>query len=142
MGASYMNMMQGLGDEDGGLVAAGEDGAAVVPDYTDVGVGGVAGVATEEEGADAEMGAAGGMPGDLTGVVNAPVPPAGATGEVGGGFGGGGVGGESGASGGQAGGSFGGVKKPRLFADDIDDTNVELVKDVGEQDLAPAGLVE
>jgi hypothetical protein len=34
------------------------------------------------------------------------------------------------------------VKKPRLFADDIDDTNVELVKDVGEQDLAPAGLVE
>jgi hypothetical protein len=34
------------------------------------------------------------------------------------------------------------VDKPRIFADDIGGTNVELVKDVGEQDLAPAGLVE
>lgn len=71
----------------GNLVPASLAGAAAVPDFTDVGVGGVAGVPADSDGGNTEMGAAGGMPGDLTAVVNAPVGPA-AGGGFGGGFGG------------------------------------------------------
>jgi len=134
--------IQGLVDEYdadiGDLVPAGGGaggGAAAVPDYTDVGVGGVAGV--PDAISDTEMGAAGGMPGDLKAVVNAPAPPAGAAGEVMGGAGGGG---------GAAGGGRGaGVPSGGDFADDIGGTNVEAVKEVPpgvEQELAPAGVEE
>jgi hypothetical protein len=142
--SSGVNMGGNLGGSLGGnLVAAGEPGAFVVPDLTDVGVGGVAGVPASSDaavGVDTEMGAAGGMPGDLTAVVNAPVEPAGAGAAVMGGGGGTGDGGSSSkrikASGGD-------------FADDIAGTDVEAVKDLGQQqqqqqeeELAPAGLVE
>lgn len=130
----------GMGEGVSNLVPASEAGAAAVPDYTDVGVGGVAGVPTDDdgEGVDTEMGAAGGMPGDLTAVVNAPVEPAVAA--EGGGMGGVGVGGA--AIGGGGGRNVGVKPTGGDFADDIGGTDVEAVKDVGQQELAPAGHVE
>jgi hypothetical protein len=130
----------GSGEAVSNLVPASEAGAAAVPDYTDVGVGGVPGVPTEDggEGDDTEMGAAGGMPGDLTAVVNAPVGPAvAAEGGSMGGFGGGGA-----AIGGGEGRNVGLKPTGGDFADDIGGTDIDAVKDVGQQELAPAGQVE
>lgn len=130
-GISSEGMGEGLGEGVGNLVPASEAGAAAVPDYTDVGVGGNAGVPTDA--GDTEMGAAGGMPGDLTAAVNAPVEPPVAAG--------GGIGGFAGSRGGVA--LNVGVKPTGGdFGDDIGGTDVEAVKDVGQQDLAPAGQVE
>jgi hypothetical protein len=152
IGGGNMGVSSGvnLGENSGvNLVAAGEPGAYVVPDLTDVGVGGVAGVPASSEtavGVDTEMGAAGGMPGDLTAVMNAPVESAGVAGDV--------MGGAGGAAAGVMGGGMGdgGGSSKRIkasggdFADDIGGTDVEAVKDVGQQqqqiEQAPAGVVE